>query len=152
MPLKKLIKELFTSTDRDNQDSTNVLEKLNVIGIHALLDELEDENKATYKYLSIYGSELLWEHCPPEVKKAILSKMSYNDLAESSFVGVTAKFQCYGRIDMFGAAAVSDTARNGFLDRPTTKKQIEGRQQVLFHGLPDELQITLVMVAMEDAP
>ena len=30
---KKLIKELFTLTYRDNQDSTNVLEKLNVIFI-----------------------------------------------------------------------------------------------------------------------
>ena len=42
VPLKKLIKELFTLTDRDNQYRTNVLEKLTVIGIQALLDELED--------------------------------------------------------------------------------------------------------------
>ena len=40
VPLKKLIKELFTLTDRDNQDSTNVLDKLTVIGIQELLDEL----------------------------------------------------------------------------------------------------------------
>ena len=33
VPLKKLIKELFTPTDRDNQDITNVHEKLTVIGI-----------------------------------------------------------------------------------------------------------------------
>ena len=55
VPLKKLIKELFTPTDRDNQDNTNVLEKLNVIGIQELLGDLEDYKKATYKYLSIYG-------------------------------------------------------------------------------------------------
>ena len=35
VPLKKIIKELFTPTDRDNQDSTNVVEKLTVIGIQA---------------------------------------------------------------------------------------------------------------------
>ena len=33
MPLKKLIREIFTPTDRDNQDSTNILEKLTDIGI-----------------------------------------------------------------------------------------------------------------------
>ena len=77
--------------------------------------------------------------------------MASNDLAESSFAGVMAPVQCYGRIDMCSTAAVSDTARNGFLYRPTTKNQMEGHQQGLFHGLPYELQITLVMVAMEDA-
>ena len=55
VPIKKLIKELFTPTDRDNQDRTNVLDKLTVIGIQELLGELEDEKKATYKYISISG-------------------------------------------------------------------------------------------------
>ena len=70
----------------------------------------------------------------------------------SLFAVVTEQVQCYGRIDMWSAAAISDTAINGFLDCPTTNKQMDGQQQALFHGLPDELQITLVMVAMEDAP
>ena len=82
----------------------------------------------------------------------MLGKMASNDLAESSFAGVTVQVQCYGRIDMWSAAAISDTARNVFLDCPTTKKQMEGHQQGLFHGLPGELHITLVVVAMEDAP
>ena len=94
----------------------------------------------------------MWEHCPPDVKKAMLIKMASNDLDESSFAGVTAQVQCYGRIDRCSAAYFSDTARNIFVDRPTTKNQMEGHQQVFFHGLPDELQITLVMFAMEDAP
>ena len=29
---------------------------------------------------------------------------------------------------------------------------MEGHQQGFFHGLPDELHITILMVAMEDAP
>ena len=74
--------------------------------------------------------------------------MASNDLAESSFAGVTAQVKFYGRIDMCITAAVRDTARNGFMYRPTTKKQMEGHQQGFFHGLPDELQITLVMVAI----
>ena len=34
----------------------DVLEKLSVIVIQELLNELEDENKSTYEYLSISGS------------------------------------------------------------------------------------------------
>ena len=47
MPLKELIKELFTPTDCDNQDSTEMLEKLAGLGIQALVNELEDKKKAT---------------------------------------------------------------------------------------------------------
>ena len=82
----------------------------------------------------------------------MLSKMASNNLAESSFAGVTPKVQCYGQIYMCSTAAVSDTSRDGLLDHPTTKKQMEGHQQELFHEIPNELQITLVMVAMENAP
>ena len=78
--------------------------------------------------------------------------MASNNLSESSFAVLTAQVQCYIRIDICSAAAVSYNARNGFLDRLTTNKQMEGHQQGFFHVLPDELQITLVMVSMEDAP
>ena len=53
VPLKELIKELFSPTNLDNQDSTKMLETITTIGIQALIDELLDEKKATYKYLSI---------------------------------------------------------------------------------------------------
>ena len=49
-------------------------------------------------------------------------------------------------------AAISDLTRNGFLKRPATKKDFEEGIRGLFHGLPDELQITSVMCAMEMAP
>ena len=39
VPLKKLLKELLNPTDRDNQEITNVPEKIGVIGIRELLDE-----------------------------------------------------------------------------------------------------------------
>ena len=114
VPYKELIKELFSPTDADNQDSTKVLEKITATGIQAMVDELVDESKASYKYLSISGSEFLYKHCPEDVKKAMLGKMASNDLAKSSFAGVTAQIQCFGRVGMSAAAAVSDTARNGF--------------------------------------
>ena len=82
----------------------------------------------------------------------MLGMMAVNDLAESSFAGVTAQVQCYGRIGMHAAAGVSDIQRNGFLARPTTKTAIAKNDRGMFQGLPEELRITAVMVAMEDAP
>ena len=93
----------------------------------------------------------------------MIGKMASNDLAESSFAGVTAQVQCYGRIGMCAAAAVSDCDRNGFLHRGTLAKQIKRKsnssrkrkhekKRGLYHNLPKELQITLLMVCMEDAP
>ena len=48
----------------DNQDSTEILETITTIGIEALIDELLDEKKSTYKYLSISGSEFSHENFP----------------------------------------------------------------------------------------
>ena len=156
VPNKMLLEELFTPSDHDNQDSAEMLEQIAAVGIQALIDELEDQSKATYKYLSMSGSQFSWEHCPDDVKKDMLGTMASNDLAESSFAGLTAQVQCYGRIGMCNAAAVSDTGRNGFFSRPTTKKrkrdgEKEEKKPGLFHGLPEELKITAGTVAVEDA-
>ena len=86
---------------------------------------MENEKKATYKYLSISGSEFSYEKCPEDVKKSMLGKMASNDLAESSFAGVTAQVQCYGRIGMSAASAVSDVVRNGFLSHGCIKRPID---------------------------
>lgn len=152
VPYSKLIDELFSPKDDDNKDSTEILETVAKLGIDAMLCELEDETKATYKYLSVSGSPYSFEHCPEEVKEAMMGMMAVNDLAESSFAGVTAQVQCYGRIGMHAAAAVSDMSRNKFLSRPTTNNEISNNKRGLFHGLPEELKITAVMTAMEDAP
>ena len=42
VPLKEIIKELFSLTNLDNQDSTKMLEMITRIGIQALIDELLD--------------------------------------------------------------------------------------------------------------
>ena len=57
-------------------------------------------------------------------KRAMLGQWTLNDLAKSSFAGVTAQVQCYGRIGMSNAATVSDVAINGLLNRDGKKKQI----------------------------
>ena len=64
---------------------------------------------------------------------------------------------------MSNAAAVSDVARNGLLNRDGTKKQInhatnstkkkqKDKKRGLYHGFPKELQITLLIMCMEDVP
>ena len=47
---------------------------------------------------------------------------------------------------------MSDSSRNGFFSRPNTTKDIQKGTIGLFHTLPEKLQISAVMVAMEDAP
>ena len=128
-----------------------MLETLGMIDIKAMIKDLEDKTKATYKYLSLSGSQYSWEHCPDTTKKGMLVKMVTNYLYESSFAGVTSQVQIYGRIGMFNAAAISDMSRNGYLSRPTTKKDLKEVNRGLFHNFPEELQLTAVMAALEDA-
>ena len=163
VPLKELVKELFSPENLDNHKSTDTLDKIASIGILAFVVEMENEKKATYKYLSISGVEFSYEHCPEDVKKSMLGKMASNDLAESSFAEVTAQVHCYRRIGMSAAAAVSDVGRNGFLsrggikgpiDRETTIKKTKAKEKEseLYFGMVKELQITLLITCMEDAP
>ena len=152
VPLMELRKELFTPTDQDNKDSTPMLEELVVVAATRWIEELLDTTKATYPLMSVSGGEYSWDGSSDNLKKAFLGMMAVNDLAESAFAGVTAQLQVFGRIDMSSAAAISDMARNGFLDRPTTKKEMSGKKTSLFHDLPEELQITAMMCAMEEAP
>ena len=58
---------------------------------------------------------------------------------------------CYGRKGMCNAAAVSDTSKNVFLSRPTTRKEINEQKRGLYHTIVQELQITIGMVCMEDS-
>ena len=64
---------------------------------------------------------------------------------------------------MINAAAVSNVARNELLNRDGTKKQInhatnstkkkqKDKKRGLYHGFPKELQMTVLMMYMEDAP
>ena len=70
--------------------------------------------------------------------------MVTNDLAESSFSAVTTQVQNFSRIGLASAAAVSDIKRNRFLAWDGGKK--------FFHGFPEDIKTSLVVMAMEDAP
>ena len=53
---------------------------------------------------------------------------------------------------MANPAAISDMAQNGFLEPPTMKKEMGGKKTSLFHGLPEELQLTVITYVVEEAP
>ena len=129
-----------------------MLETPGKISVKALIKELEDKTKATYKYLSIFGTKYSWDHCTETTKKAMLGKIVTTDLSERSFAGVTSQVQTYGWIDMCNASDISDMYRNGYLYRPNTKKDLKEGNRGMFHDFTEELQITAVMAEMEDAP
>ena len=62
IPYHKLLDELFPPQDDDNKDSTTLLEKVGTLAIEAFIEELEDEKKATCKYLSLSGSPFSFDH------------------------------------------------------------------------------------------
>ena len=76
--------------------------------------------------------------------------MDVNDLTESSFAGVTTQLQLFGRILMIRAVAIRNMAKYGFLDQPTTNKEMSDKKTSMFHGLPDEFQITDIMCAVQE--
>ena len=151
--LKELCRELFHPSDQDNKESTALLEDLAVVAAEAWIGELVDPTKGTWQFMSDSEGEYSYEHSSDTLKEAMLGVVAVNDLAESSFAGVTAQVEVYGRIGMANAAAISDMARNGFLSRPSCNQDLEsGEGRGLFHGLREGLKITAVMAAVDMAP
>ena len=75
-----------------------------------------------------------------------------NDLADSSFASVTFQLQVFGQIGMASASDIIDMAINGFLDQPTTNKEMSEKTTSPFHDFPEELQITAIMCAVQEDP
>ena len=78
--------------------------------------------------------------------------MVVNDLVESSFAGVTYQLQFFCIIRISSAADISDMASNGFLYQPTTNKEMSYKKTILFHDFSEELHITAIMCAVQEAP
>ena len=92
-----------------------------------------------------------WDGLSDNLKEALIGFMAVNDIAESSFSGVTSQLQVFGLIWMSRADAISDMARSGFLGRPTTNKDISDKKTRLFHDSQEELHITAIMCALQEA-
>ena len=65
---------------------------------------------------------------------------------------MTSQLQVFGRIGMARASAISDMASNGFLDQPTTNKDMSDKKTSLFHDFPEDLQTTAIMCVVQEAP
>lgn len=127
--MKMVQQELFHPKDDDNRGCTYMMEQLAKTIAQTWKRELMDSKKATYQHLSDSGSPYCWANCTPEMKEAFWGKRAVNNLAESSFAGVTAQLQKFGRINIANAAGVSDMQRNKFLKRATTSKKSRNNQQ-----------------------
>ena len=140
-PLKKIVEELFSPQYCNNKDSTTILDTQGTIAVNTMIMEIKDKTKATYKYLSISGTDYSWDHCPV-----------IKDLTESSFANVDYQVHIYGWISMCNAAAISDMSRNRYVYRPTSKNDLKEGNRGMFHDFPEELKLTAITKSMEDTP
>ena len=147
-----LRKELFHPCDSTNAATDNRLVELAGVAAQAILDELHDQKKATYKYLSISGSEYSVVGCSTEVQKALCGLEATNDMSESALGGATHQIQQFGRIAITNAAAVSDAKRNQYFRRFSKDDKECLHSRGIFYRFPEQLRDSLLIVALEDAP
>ena len=148
--LGRMRRELFAPSRKTERDTNKRVQELAKVAANSILTELRDESKATHKYLSRFGKEYSWKHCPEIRKQALLGCTATNDECESSLGGTTSQIQRYGRLHISRAGGVSDIKRNAFLYR-SSKSRKDSRGTGLFHQFPDELREAIVLVGMRDA-
>ena len=115
----RLLNSLFSPQREADLATTDMVHELGSIAASTIIRELLDQNKATYKYLSVSESEFSHRYSTVERKQSLIGIRATNDEAESVLGGATANIQRYGRISLSGAGAVGDMKRNAFLHRPT---------------------------------
>ena len=111
-----------------------------------ILEELHNEKKTTWKYLSILGSSVSFQGCPKEVKEGLHGCDTTNDKSKSALGGTTHQLQKYGCIGISNAAAISDAKTNGYfcrfsVDGSTTKG--------MFNQFDPKMRECLLTVAIE---
>jgi hypothetical protein len=144
----RLLKYLFDPKRLTDKETTKRVLELASEAVVAFIRELLDQKKATWKYLSVSGSEYCWANSTEERKAALIGMTATNDEAESVLGGTTANIQRYGRINLSNAAAISDAKRNKYFARPAKKNGCRG----LFHDIDEAIQECIVSIAIKDAP
>jgi hypothetical protein len=147
----RLFKNLFSPNREADKLTTDRVYELGSIAVTTIIAELLDQNKATYKYLSISEPEISYRYSTDERKQSLMGIRATNDEAESVLGGATANIQQYGCISLSGAGAVSDMKHNAFLYRPT-KSNNSGKPLGKFHQFDEALQEVITLTAMTDAP
>jgi hypothetical protein len=147
----ELRKELFHPIDPNptNASTDEHLVHLAKVAAQAILDKLCNEKKATWKYLSISRSPLLYQGCPPNVWNELLGREATNDRSDSALGGTMHQLQKYGRIGITNAAAISDAKTNGYFSRFSSNSN---KMKGMFHQFPQRICECLLTVAIEDAP
>jgi hypothetical protein len=125
--------------------------ELGSIAATSIITELFDQNKATYKYLSVSKSEFSHHYSMEERKQSLIGIRATNDGPESVFGGATANIQRYGRISLSGAGSVGDMKQNAFLYQPT-KSENSVKPLRKFHQFDLSLQEAIILTAITDAP
>eukprot|EP00956_Cyclotella_meneghiniana_P039731 scaffold178070_cov90-Cyclotella_meneghiniana.AAC.1 len=91
---RKDIKEQL-ALECDEKEIIGIILK-NHLMCEAVITELEDKRKATFKYLDISGSEYCFANCTADRKAALMGVTATNDEAESALGSVTGNIQRYG--------------------------------------------------------
>ena len=86
----RLLKSLFSPQREADIMTTDRVHELGSIAASTIITELPDQNKATYKYLSVSKSEFSHGYLAEERKQSLISIRATNDEAESVLGGATA--------------------------------------------------------------
>ena len=117
------------------------------IAADAMLTDLRDEKKATYRHLSSSRSKYSWKGCSEESKQALLGHTATNDEAKSALGGATSQLQRFGRIKLSSGAAISDMQRNSFIQRAAPGKY--SKNLGLFHQFDEQIWNATIQVEIE---
>ena len=142
-------KVLWRPTQKADKQAKKQMTRITGIGCAAVVKEIDDEKKTTYKYSKASKSEFSWAYYPAQSRKDMLQCKATNDDAESALGGTTHQVQRFGRITVAAAGAIGDAWRNRFLHRPTAKKD---KAKGMFHQFDEILRYAIVEVAMKDTP
>ena len=122
--LQEVKSEAFNPKNRTNRQCSRRVIELGGVAFQAILSDMMNKNKATYRYLSWSWSKLSWKGCPGSAKKATLGLEAMNDYTESALGGTTHELTKFGRINQDNAATISDNHHNKYYDRSGwTKKK-----------------------------
>jgi hypothetical protein len=96
LPFDQLKAELFYPVRDENKHTNTLVSTMAVKIADCLLQELNDPKKATSDYLTCQGGKYSWGMTTEQEHYTGIGKMATNDMAESSFAGLTQQLQSFG--------------------------------------------------------
>ena len=112
LPHDLLRKELFDPDDPSNIDTSYLMNEMGIVFATKIIQELRDKRKATHNHLSSLDGTCSWNMCSDAQKRAGLVISATNNVAESSFGGLTEMLTSHSTIGLTAAGAMSMTRQN----------------------------------------